>query len=103
MDIKSAFLNGELEEEIYIEKPEGFPLIEEKNMTCRLKKYFYGLKQAPRTWYTRLDKYLTKLGFVKGTTNNNLYLREIENGLLIIVIFANVEVIMKQAINLLKK
>ena len=49
MDVILAFLNGELEEEVYIEKPEGFPLTKEKDMVCRLKKYFYGLKQAPRT------------------------------------------------------
>ena len=49
MHIKSAFLNGELEEEVYIEQLEGFPLIEEKNIVCRLNKALYWLKQAPRT------------------------------------------------------
>ena len=49
----------------------------------------YGLKQAPRTWYVRLDKYLEKLGFAKVTTDNKLYLKEIENQLLIIVIFVD--------------
>ena len=48
MDVKSTFMNGELEE-VYIYKPEGFPLIEEKDMVCKLKKALYGLKQAPRT------------------------------------------------------
>ena len=49
MDVKSTFLNGEFEEEVYIEQPRGFPL-----------KAMYGLKQAPRTWYARLDKHLKK-------------------------------------------
>ena len=49
MDVKSTFLNGELEEEVYIEKHVGFPLIEKKYMVYRLKKVLYGLKQAPRT------------------------------------------------------
>ena len=49
MDVKLSFLNGELEEEVYIEQPKIFPLIEEKDMACRLKKALYGLKQAPRT------------------------------------------------------
>lgn len=84
MDVKSAFLNGELEEDIYIEQPEGFPLTEEKDMVCKLNIALYGLKQAPRTQYARLDKYLAKLGFSKGTIGNNLYLKEIENGLLMI-------------------
>lgn len=87
MDVKLAFLNGELEEEVYIEQPEGFPLTKEKDMVCRLKKALYGLKQAPRTWYARLDKYLAKLHFAKGTTDSNLYLKEIEDGLLIIIVF----------------
>ena len=56
-------------------------------MLCRLKKALYGLKKAPRTWYVRLDSYLAKLGFAKGMADNNLYLKDIEDGLLIIVIF----------------
>ena len=56
MDVKSAFLNEELEEEVYIEQPKGFPLTEEKDMVCRQKKALYELKQAPRTWYVRLNK-----------------------------------------------
>ena len=65
MDVKLAFLNKELEE-VYIEKPEVYPLTEEKDMVCRLKKVMYGLNQALRTLYARLDKYLAKLGCVKG-------------------------------------
>ena len=55
MDVNSTFLNGGLEEEFYIEKPKGFPLIEEKDMVCKLQKALYGLKHAPRTQYERLD------------------------------------------------
>jgi hypothetical protein len=58
MDVKSTFLNGELEEEVYIEQPEGFQLSENADHVCKLKKALYGLKQAPRAWYSRLDKYL---------------------------------------------
>jgi hypothetical protein len=58
MNIKSDFLNGELEEEVYIEQPEGFQLSENTDYVCKLKKALYGLKQAPRAWYSRLDKYL---------------------------------------------
>eukprot|EP00253_Pinus_taeda_P031507 PITA_31507 len=58
MDVKSTFLNGDLEEEVYIEQPDGFILGNDPNLVCRLKKALYGLKQAPRTWYYRLDKYL---------------------------------------------
>ena len=58
MDIKSTFMNGELEEEVYIEQLEGFHLLESTNYVCKLKKALYGLKQDPRAWYSRLDKYI---------------------------------------------
>jgi hypothetical protein len=58
MDVKLAFLNGEPEEEVYIEQPEGFQLSENTDYVCKLKKALYGLKQAPRAWYSRLYKYL---------------------------------------------
>jgi hypothetical protein len=58
MDVKSSFLNGELEEEVYIEQPEGFQLSKNTNYVCKLKKALYALKQAPRAWYSGLDKYL---------------------------------------------
>jgi len=58
MDVKSTFLNGDLEEEVYIEQPDGFILGNDPKLVCRLKKALYGLKQAPRAWYYCLDKYL---------------------------------------------
>eukprot|EP00253_Pinus_taeda_P028414 PITA_28414 len=58
MDVKSEFLNRDLEEEVYIEQPDGFILGNDPNLVCRLKKALYGLKQAPRAWYYHLDKYL---------------------------------------------
>ena len=72
MNVKSVFLNGELEEEVYIEQLEGFPLTVEKDMVYRLKKALYGLKKEPRTQYASLEKYLAKVEFAKGTIDNNL-------------------------------
>ena len=63
MDVKSAFLNGVLEEEVYIEQPPGYMQIGEERKVLRLKKALYGLKQAPRAWNTRLDEYFRKDGF----------------------------------------
>ena len=63
MDVKSAFLNGILDEEVYIEKPEGFTNPDKRNMVCKLHKELYGLKQAPTTWYGRLHKYFIHIGF----------------------------------------
>lgn len=64
MDVKSAFLNGNLEE-FYIEKPKGFQLLEE-DYVCRLRKALYDLKKTPRAWYSRLDQYPQQQGFKKG-------------------------------------
>ena len=75
MDVKSRFLNGILEEEVYIEQLEGFFDANNKNMVCRLHKPLYGLKKAPRTWYERLHNYLVKFGFERTDDNNNLYLK----------------------------
>jgi hypothetical protein len=58
MDIKSTFLNGELEEEVYIQQPEGFQLSDNAYYVCKLNKALYGIKQDLRAWYSSLDKYL---------------------------------------------
>ncbi|KAL0298706.1 UNVERIFIED_CONTAM: Copia protein [Sesamum radiatum] len=57
MDVKSAFLNGYIDEEIYVEQPQGFIAKGSEEKVLRLKKALYGLKQAPRAWYSRIDKY----------------------------------------------
>jgi len=64
LDVKSAFLNGFLQEEIYVEQLEGYVKEGEEDKVYLLKKAFYGLKQAPRAWYSRIDEHL-HLGFVK--------------------------------------
>lgn len=58
MDIKSTFLNGNMEEEVYIEQLNGFQLVKDSNMVGKLKKALYSLKKAPQAWYSRLDNYL---------------------------------------------
>ena len=73
MDIKSTFLNGILEEKVYIEQPDGFVDENNINEVFKLYKALYGLKQAPRAWYERLHKYLIKIGFERTYDNNNLY------------------------------
>ena len=58
MDVKSAFLNGKLKEEVYVEQPPGFESIEFPDYVCKLDKALYGLKQAPRAWYETLSAFL---------------------------------------------
>jgi hypothetical protein len=64
MDVTTAFLHGELEEEIYREPPEGFP--NSNNQVCRLKKSLYGLKQSPRCWNSKFTDFMKKNGFTQG-------------------------------------
>ncbi|KAG8499415.1 hypothetical protein CXB51_005894 [Gossypium anomalum] len=85
LDVKSAFLNGFLKEEIYIEQPEGFKVPGEENKVYRLKKALYGLKQAPRAWYDRIDEYLSRLRFEKSLSEPTLYVKKAEDETLLIV------------------
>eukprot|EP00253_Pinus_taeda_P027069 PITA_27069 len=89
MDVKSAFLNGDLEEEVYIEQPDGFILGNDPKLVCRLKKALYGLKHAPRAWYYRLEKYLHQQGFSKGSAGSNLYIKIDNDKLLILVVYVD--------------
>eukprot|EP00253_Pinus_taeda_P009795 PITA_09795 len=73
MDVKTVFLNGKIEEEVYIEKPEGFETFDHESYVCQLKRALYGLKQAPHAWYTRINIYFTRLGFTKSEADVNLY------------------------------
>jgi hypothetical protein len=62
MVIKTTFLNGEIEEEVYIEQPDGFVIHEKESNVCRLNMALNGLKQPPQAWYARIDGYLMIFG-----------------------------------------
>ena len=89
MDVKSAFLNGILEEEVYIDQPEGF--VDEKNRdkVCKLHKALYGLKQAPRAWYVIMDAYLQRIGFTKSFDDLNLYIKVVDGEIVIILLYVD--------------
>jgi len=89
MDVKSPFLNGDREEEVYIEQPDEFILGNDPKLVCRLKKALYGLTQAPRAWYYRLDKYPHQQGFSKRSANGNLYIKIDNDKLLILVVYVD--------------
>ena len=74
-DVKSAFIKGYLQEEVYVEQPEGFVKEGEEDKVYLLKKALYGLKQAPRTWYSRIDEHLLNLGFAKSFFESTLYVK----------------------------
>jgi len=89
MDVKTMFLNGKIEKEVYIKQPEGFETFDRESHVCGLKRALYGLKQAPHAWYTRIDKYFTGLGFTKSEVDANLYHIIIEGKPLIIVLYVD--------------
>ena len=75
MDVKSAFLNGELREEVYVAQPPGFVVACKEQKVLRLIKALYGLHQAPRAWYAKLDASLASLGFQHSTPKHAVYIR----------------------------
>ena len=70
MDVKSAFLNGMLQEDVYVEQPKGFVDPHRLDDVYKLKRALYGLKQAPWAWYDRLTAYLTDHGFKRGSVSS---------------------------------
>jgi len=75
LDVKSAFLNGMLEEEIYVEQPQGFINKGNEGKVLRLKKALYDLKQAPRAWYSKIDQYFIDQGFRRSKSETTLYIK----------------------------
>uniref|UniRef100_UPI0030C72576 reverse transcriptase domain-containing protein n=1 Tax=Bradyrhizobium sp. TM233 TaxID=2599801 RepID=UPI0030C72576 len=75
MDVKSAFLNGYLNEEVYVEQPKGFTDPHHPEHVYKLKKALYGLKQAPRAWYERLTEFLVSNGYCKGGIDKTLFVK----------------------------
>ncbi|KAJ0982162.1 hypothetical protein J5N97_010417 [Dioscorea zingiberensis] len=84
MDVKSAFLNSELSEEVYVSQPPGFEDDERPQLVLKLKKALYGLRQAPRAWNYKLDKSLLSLGFERSPLEHAVYKKE-HHGLVLLV------------------
>jgi hypothetical protein len=89
MDVKTNFLNGVIEEEVYIEQPQGFEVEYRKTRVCKLKKSLYILKQSPRAWYGRIDSFLTSLGFTKSKVDYNLYFKAMNDELVILLLYVD--------------
>ena len=88
MDVTTAFLNGELNDEVYMKQPEGYVVKGKENLVCKLKKSIYGLKQSPRCWNSVLDQFLKKIGFVQATSDPCLYIAS-EGELFLIAVYVD--------------
>ena len=89
MDVKTAFLNGDLEEEVYMEQPEGFIKENENKLVCKLKKSIYGLKQASRQWYLKFNRIITSFGFTENTVDHCIYLKVSGSRFMILVLYVD--------------
>ncbi|CAL8162045.1 unnamed protein product [Prunus armeniaca] len=89
MDVKTAFLNGVLNEEVYVEQPKGFEDPHHPNDVFRLKKALYGLKQALRAWYERLSSHLLGNGYVRGSVDKTLFVKRFKKDVLIAQVYVD--------------
>ena len=87
MDVKCAFINGYLNEDIYMQKHEV--LVSNQSLVCRLNKSLYGLKQARRAWYAKIDGFLLSQNFVQCMSDLNVYLKLIHGSFIIIVLYVD--------------
>ncbi|CAB4027047.1 Hypothetical predicted protein [Paramuricea clavata] len=86
MDVVTAFLNGTLDEEIYMQQPEGYVEPGKEGLVCRLKKSLYGLKQSPRCWNNVFKEFMLSLGFVQSVANPCIFIRVLKDKLTIILL-----------------
>ncbi|KAJ0491190.1 putative RNA-directed DNA polymerase [Helianthus annuus] len=89
LDVKSAFLNGELKEEVYVTQPSGFEVKGKEDMVYRLHKALYGLRQAPRAWNTKLDRSLKELGFSRCNQEQAVYKLRTSNSVIIVGVYVD--------------
>ncbi|GJR41665.1 zinc finger, CCHC-type containing protein [Tanacetum coccineum] len=85
MDVKTAFLNGDLEEEVYINQPQGFIMLGNENKVCKLIKSLYGLKQAPKQWHQKFDEVILSNGYLLNQADKCVYSKFDETGKEVII------------------
>jgi hypothetical protein len=103
MDVKFAFLNGYLNEEIYVEHPQGFIIRGKEDKFYRLKKSLYGLKQASRTWYSKIDKYIHDHSFVKFSSKRVVYKKVVGSNLIMIFLYVDDLIFMGPSFSLVRE
>ena len=89
LDVKTAFLHGDLEENLYMIQPEGFTVQGQENLVCKLKKSLYGLKQAPRQWHKKFDSFMHRIGFKRCEANHCCYVKSFDNSYIILLLYVD--------------
>ncbi len=94
MDVVTAFLNGNLDETIYMEQPDGYAVPGKENHVCKLKKSLYGLKQSPRCWNTVFQEYMHRTGFQQSPADACVYIQDAEEAIAIVAVYVDDLIIM---------
>lgn len=89
MDVKTTFLHGNLDEEIYTRQPDGFVVKGKEELVCRLKRSLYGLKRSPKMWHQKFDAFALKIGYVRSEEDHFFYIKCIDDQLLIIILYVD--------------
>jgi len=89
MDVKSAFLNGNIDEEVYVCQPPGFEDHKHPDYVFKLKKVLYGLKQVPRQWYERLSNFLLSHGYERGKKDKTLCIKKALNDIILVQVYVD--------------
>ena len=89
LDVKTTFLHGDLEEDIYMNQPQGFLESGKEGLVCKLKKSLYGLKQAPRQWYKKFDGFMHSSGIKRCHTDHCCYIKRSDSNFTILLLFVD--------------
>ena len=103
MDVKTAFLNGELDEVIYMKQPEGFIKSGKEDYVCKLKKSIYGLKQASRQWYKKFDSVISSFGFEENVVDECVYIKAAKNDFIFLILYVDDILLASSSMKLLKE
>jgi len=89
MDVKSAFLNGYINEEVFVSQPPGFEDYKHPEHVFKLKKALYGLKQTPRQWYERRSEFLLSQGYDRGTSHRTLFIKKKREDIILVQVYVD--------------
>ena len=89
LDVKTVFLHGDLEEDLYMIQPEGFTVQGQENLFCKLRKSLYGLKQAPRQWYKKFDSFMHRIRFKRCEADHCCYVTSFDNSYIILLLYVD--------------
>jgi ATP-binding cassette subfamily B (MDR/TAP) protein 1 len=89
LDVKTAFLHGDLEEDLYMVQPEGFRIAGKEDLVCKLGKSLYGLKQAPRQWYLKFDDFMMRNGYTRCVMDHCCYVKHFKGSYIILLLYVD--------------